>query len=703
MKTFVLYIFLLSVFPALFAQSIPDDVENALKQAGNNRPELEKVLRHYSHDNEKFAAACYLIKNMPWHSCGGRVEFYDPRMDDFFRHADSLYYRAVRRKPNDSLITSRFLQQVEVFAKPLRDSLLSAPFLPPEVVAEQMPDIRHIDGDFLRKHIDNAFDVRNRYACTRNVSFEDFCNYVLPYRSISDYPLVENGRDLQRFFGRYMDEEKTVFGADAVKRYNRTVNHLRSLGGNYPFETNVGLHELHFRGFHDCIDIAHYGASVLRSCGIPAAVEFTVAYKMWQATHYHVAIPDSGGRWMTFNPESTPPRYRDRKFSLEALNVYRIYFSPRDDAPFWLKGNGEFVPSNLSSPCIRDVTSGIMSVVQPVLPFAPSVNNKLAYLAAFQSKTGLVAVTWGKIDHGKKEVRFTDVVPDNLYFPVYYEPNGQMQSFGEPFWITADSLAENGCRLTGFGGDAGETVSVDLLRKFPRKPGLRKLAEQLRGVVITASDDGGFLQADTLFRLSYTPEPYWQEVDLQNSRPYRFYRIQNRPDYPYLHIAEIEFVTRPDYGYSNTTEAVPLPVFSASQPAAETANLVRLLDEPLEKCRQKPEYDGNVQTAPDPWPSVTLRLKEPQVVTHVRFVPKHADNGIVPGDTYRLSMWENGRWTPVFTRKAQRHFLPAENMSPRKLYWLSNLSRGKEELPFFVNENGKQHFIHEELLEMLRL
>lgn len=45
-------------------------LEYALRRAGDNRMELEKVLLHYSQekkDSLKLKAACFLIENMPGH------------------------------------------------------------------------------------------------------------------------------------------------------------------------------------------------------------------------------------------------------------------------------------------------------------------------------------------------------------------------------------------------------------------------------------------------------------------------------------------------------------------------------------------------------------------------------------------------------------------------------------------------------------
>ena len=61
------------------ASSAPDEseaVNNVLDKSGHNRGELEKVLRHYSDDSLKLAAARWLIVNMP-----GHYSFDGPQVD----------------------------------------------------------------------------------------------------------------------------------------------------------------------------------------------------------------------------------------------------------------------------------------------------------------------------------------------------------------------------------------------------------------------------------------------------------------------------------------------------------------------------------------------------------------------------------------------------------------------------------------------
>lgn len=62
---------LLLLFFVLFSVSCTPDrqrLDAALEAAGDNRAELEKVLRHYKGDTLKYRAARFLIENMPYHT-----------------------------------------------------------------------------------------------------------------------------------------------------------------------------------------------------------------------------------------------------------------------------------------------------------------------------------------------------------------------------------------------------------------------------------------------------------------------------------------------------------------------------------------------------------------------------------------------------------------------------------------------------------
>ena len=85
MRTFFFFLLILSAG----CRHTDPDLENALRQAGENRSQLEQVLDHYRNDSLKYKAACFLIANMPGHySYGGEV------LDAYYFSVDSLFRRS---------------------------------------------------------------------------------------------------------------------------------------------------------------------------------------------------------------------------------------------------------------------------------------------------------------------------------------------------------------------------------------------------------------------------------------------------------------------------------------------------------------------------------------------------------------------------------------------------------------------------------
>ena len=111
------------------------------------------------------------------------------------------------------------------------------------------------------------------------------------------------------------------------------------------------------------------------------------------------------------------------------------------------------------------------------------------------------------------------------------------------------------------------------------------------------------------------------------------------------------------------------------------------------------EYDGNVLTSPYLYPDVTLRLKEAQKVERLRFIVMNADNGIRPNDHYILRHWTANGWQILWEGVAQSNSLSIDNLKTETFYWLSNTTRGQEELPFFLTDKGEQVFPHQIFLE----
>ena len=62
----ILFFFIVLIFSSCVSDNTVDQqTESSLQFAGNNRTELEKVLKYYKNDPQKLEAAKFLIRNMP--------------------------------------------------------------------------------------------------------------------------------------------------------------------------------------------------------------------------------------------------------------------------------------------------------------------------------------------------------------------------------------------------------------------------------------------------------------------------------------------------------------------------------------------------------------------------------------------------------------------------------------------------------------
>lgn len=663
-------------------------IETVLSISGSNRTELEAVLDHYKHEPQKLKAAKFLIANMRYHH--SFYSFKNPRqhplLDSLTRAADSLFYHSVY-VATDSFHNGniqKMIDSVRIGFREQNDVRVSEQSV--KTFWKEDYDFNWITAKQLINHIDHVFEWKRQMK----LSTEDFYEYILPYRSIPDNSLTDFSDIYFAFMDKYLKDIDKDSVQNVVQRYNFVINQLCKFFPLYPYKEKIGYQELFFYGFHDCIPIASYGVSILRACGIPAAVEFNACYRQFQGRHYHGVVLDKNGNWLAFNPESSIPTSDNSSFETkDILNIYRFMFSEQKDTPFFLEKNGEYIPELFDSPFLKDVTSHLLKTVPLTLSYQETGNNNLAYLAAFNSgvSSGIIPVTWGEINRTERNVTFSSVIPDRFYFPVYYSPFGKSFSFGEPFYLNKEGKIEK--------PHIGRKINnVTLLRKFPMKQGLVDKAIKLIGTVVLASNKPGFHPCDTVGVITDTLHPYFQDIKLgMDKGPYQYYQIKTTNEYPHAALSELEFITDIRYGYKNIISASSLPIFSPADTLVGNKFEVRLMDEPLERIKWKAEYDGNPQTSPEPYPTVRFMLKKPQFVTKVRMMPLNADNGIVVGNQYELLYWDNGEWKKILSQQAKYNYITT-SVPPGSLLWLRNLTGGREELPFYIDDNGQQKFIY---------
>lgn len=425
--------------PEVQHAKFPYSVSLALQKAGNNRHSLEDVLNSYKTNSLEYRAACYLVANMPFHYVGGYMLSCDSNLNKFMNYADSSYYVLISGKTSVEQETDPLHTRLRCFSDSLSREVHAYRWKSPMIVENEQADISAMNGDFIRKQVDYCCKLRGNSQQLKDMSENDFFDYVLSYRSISDYPLITSAEILGETYRKYLRTDTVRSASSLAENYNRSIWWLRHCGGEYPFNVSIGWPEMFFsRNYHDCVDMAFYASQIFKACGWPAAVEYNIAYKTWNGCHYDVVVPSRrNGEWQSFSPETELPSPPGSRFS-ECLNIYRLHFAPQNDNPMFLRNKDEFVPEEFLDPCIEDVSSHYAEVCKCVLPLQSSdmVNNNLAYLASFQSHKGWIPVSWGIIDHKKGTVMFSNVITDNIYLPIVYDKQGHLVPFGTPFKIS---------------------------------------------------------------------------------------------------------------------------------------------------------------------------------------------------------------------------------------------------------------------------
>lgn len=233
-------------------------LEWALRQAGENRLELEKVLEHYSEnpaDSLKYRAAVFLIENMP-----GHYSFRADRIDE--------YYSAV-----EHLLDVRYPLEAH------RDSIEQTVMRFPDMYQYVESDIKLVSADYLIHNIEISFKDWKGSPLTRHITFGQFCDYLLPYKVVDLQPL-DYWKDTLR--GRYSVQYRSQPWPVQMKySMYHAVNVINSalrdavqerptVSNTYPLLAASNIDRL---PFGTCDDYAFLATAVMRSEGIPCFKE----------------------------------------------------------------------------------------------------------------------------------------------------------------------------------------------------------------------------------------------------------------------------------------------------------------------------------------------------------------------------------------------------------------------------------------------
>lgn len=405
-------------------------LEDALKQAGSNRSELEAVLLHYrSVDNnaEKLRAAEFLIENMPGHYSYDGTGIYE-------------YYDYAARILADKSLTPE--QQ--------RDSLLVITDLKyRDLPNHTIPDAQIIRADYLINNIDKSYSQWTSCPWASQVTYDEYLEWMLPYKGI-ELQELDHWRDtLLAHFGTGLEhpiindvECNTTMGvADMIR--NDTYNGLQ----RYGLYTRAGLPLLSaylqaHQTYGDIPDYALTAALAMRSAGIPAILDETpVGSRGTAATKWFLIISDRRQELTSEWDLSTIigggffPYERGPK-------VYRNTYAINKQRQEYMKKAKYKYPFELAK---KDVTSKYFLTSNINLPIddviRKQLKDKYVYIASAvrSEEQPWQIVDFGILSHGK--ANFHDMGREVLYTVMGYDGNNLIQ-ITEPFILHKDEHIE---------------------------------------------------------------------------------------------------------------------------------------------------------------------------------------------------------------------------------------------------------------------
>jgi len=628
------------------------EVQYALKSAGSNRPELEKVLHHYSShpkDSLKYKAAIFLIKNMP-----GHYSFEEPNeLTRYYDEIDSVYATYKTRPYNNEL--------VKIYEGIARKYDLSQ--------LKPIPDAQYVTADFLIDNIDRAFDVWENGSWATHIGFDDFCEYILPYKC-EDGQTLDNWREYSK--GVYSKGLDVLHYCALYRNLAFKACEVMNLEIKDRLEPNVNIQNSTYpvkrmrsavhKPFGTCDEYGFIATSVFRAEGIPVATDYTPQWPFRSMDHSWNVLLDNFGKNVIFvgcNSRLGLPHKEDHPM----VKVFRRSYAVNRDIE-QIYRDEKHVPPVFGSVYVKDVTDEYMRTFNVSITIKNKTKNRYAYLAVFDNKKW-VPIHFSKV-HGNK-VTFENIGGNATYLPVCYDQNGVIP-IANPFILTSKGEKKE------LIPDLHQLQEMTLYRKYPLFSNIFYFYKRVIGAKIQASNYPDFRDSITLHTIQ-PAEIQTGEIDFRGQdHDYRYWRYCS-PDDSYCSIAELYFFEKdspkPIYGKIIGTDG-------SFMNQGRVKELV--FDKDIFTYYTAVEPNGS-------W--VGMDFGKPVNIEKIAYVYRGDGNTIVIGNEYELMYWNNSKWHPLGSQTAKTIRLVYENCPTGALFLLHNRTTGIEER-IFTYEQGEQ-------------
>ncbi len=658
----ILFSFYVCLFVSCYP--LPDNVVEVLELSGNNQKELKKVIDHYKKykNRKQYKAALFLIGNMK-----DKYGIYYPEDAAFFdilSKIDSLKKNNISEKKINDFID----EELKINKGQYENSSLG-----------KVMDYNIITADFLINNIDKAFMVWETKPWAKHVTFEEFCEWILPYR-VNEEPL-QYWREFM--YNKYIHYEDSIKNKESPKEICEFIN----LKLAEPFHFSDKLNFVPYLGGIDqhrfksglCKHRYQLIVMVMRSLGIPVRIDQTPRYCKETTKHAWTTLldkdsilPFNGGEtWAKLLNPAKCPLAGDGY--VPVTTVFRNRFEINKKSLSFheeVKDIPPFFQNNYLENVSDEYTGNIQGTIELKIKGREIQDGELVYLFVIGPGTILTPVAYTRSKRNKAV--FKNMGRDCIYISGTYNMD-KINLLTEPFIFPSDIKGQ----IEYITMETNKYDNIRLYRKFYPKYFMRTYSEGMIGAKIQGSDFKDFREFQTLFEID-TATYDFREYKIGTDKSSRYYRYLSN-DSVDIHIAEINLF------YTNKSN-------NKTQVAGDVYGFNSDLDTEEDVVFDN-AFDNDIRTnfnAPKKsWVAVDAGKRVS--ISSIRYMSRNNFNIVEPGDEYQLLYINKNGWHIIDQKKAGDYFIDFKNVPKGCVMVLRNLSRGREE-SIFRWENNKQKF-----------
>lgn len=615
----------------------------SLDFAGENKLELENVLKHFEDDSLKFEAAKFLIRNMPFHNyheCDYKLlnSYYDELYE--LMYIGGMHVASAR----DSLVNKH-------------QTILNSRF-------NIKNDAQNITAEFIINNIEHAFMAWENAPWKKDVDFSLFCREILPYRIGNEG--FENWRP--KYYDRFKPIIDSLSITDPLTAIQAIYDSIIKEKWSFVNDTNLphrGALFLLDKRMGSCTEYSILMTNIMRSLAIPGGTDMILQNPAHaDKAHYWNYVTDKFNNKIDFTLyEKRPtPSVIGPPNRLKG-KVYRKNFEIQKESLRFLYPE-EKIPSSLSSLLLSDVSNEYIDGVDLLFDVENNMSDgDLVYISVFNNNSW-VPIDWTKVNTGK--AKFINLDPGIVYLLTTHKNNTDVQ-IDFPVLITKDK------KIVTLIPDFEKEHQVIITRKYPLKH-FHYVNMSIDGK-FQASNDISFKNAFDLHTITKENRSPYDTIYIETENKYKFMRYYS-PKGGYCNMAEIKF-------FSDDNKELTGSIIGTSGSLHNNKLRTKFSvfdNDPLTFYEGKDYYEN--------W--VGIALEQPQKIKKIEYAFRNDDNYIRPNDEYELFFFSKegvkSLGSKIGTDIKELRF---DNVPKNSLLWLRNNSRGVEER-IFTYENDTQ-------------